>query len=124
VSGEDPQRLTTLVQSQLSRWCFPRLNRDKETGGWERAYGFSSLLGALWLQMFFLMTTRQDDVRRCAWCNGPVSSPVPDETPEERIARPSAGIRKPHKTNSNKKTCSDACRKAASLARQRARQES
>lgn len=51
------------VQNKLTTECFPQLLGSSNLA-FEAAYGFRSLLGAMYLQMYWLMTAK-GDVRRC-----------------------------------------------------------
>jgi hypothetical protein len=51
------------VQNKLTTECYPQLIGTSNLA-FETAYGFRSLLGAMYLQMYWLMTAR-GGVRRC-----------------------------------------------------------
>lgn len=55
------------VNRKIENHCYPILRGDAP-GSYEAGWGFRSLLGAMWLQMMFLM--RED--RRCWWCGKPL----------------------------------------------------
>jgi hypothetical protein len=54
------------VNRKIENHCYPIVQGT--TGSYEQNWGFRSLLGAMWLQMLFLM---QED-RRCWWCDAPL----------------------------------------------------
>jgi hypothetical protein len=60
----------TIVEDAVNRnietYCYPTI--QGAPGSYEEGWGFRSLLGAMWLQMSFLMRTD----RRCWWCNKPL----------------------------------------------------
>jgi hypothetical protein len=55
------------VNRKLEKHCYPIIQGDAP-GSYEPGWVFKSLLGAMWLQMMFLM--RED--RRCWWCAAPL----------------------------------------------------
>jgi hypothetical protein len=55
------------VNSKLENHCYPLIHGDSP-GSYERAWVFKSLLGAMWMQMGFLML----EDRRCWWCGKPL----------------------------------------------------
>lgn len=54
------------VNRKIEHHCYPTIQGSP--GSYEQGWGFRSLLGAMWLQMMFLM--RAD--RRCWWCGKPI----------------------------------------------------
>jgi hypothetical protein len=54
------------VNRKLENHCYPIVKGTP--GSYKSSWGFRSLLGAMWLQMLFLM--RED--RRCWWCDKPL----------------------------------------------------
>jgi hypothetical protein len=54
------------VNRKIERYCYPTIQGNP--GSYEQGWGFRSLLGAMWLQMMFLM--RAD--RRCWSCGKPL----------------------------------------------------
>jgi hypothetical protein len=56
------------VNRKIENHCYPILQGDAP-GSYEPGWVFKSLLGAMWLQMMFLM--RED--RRCRWCGKPLN---------------------------------------------------
>ncbi len=93
------------VQYQVALHCYPVLYPQKG-GGFVQSLGFSSLLGAMWLQMSWLLCS--DDARRCRnWeCNRVVVFEQPEQVSQglERNDR-SAGYR----TRNDKVFCSKRC---------------
>jgi predicted nucleic acid-binding Zn ribbon protein len=71
IYGRDPEltRLWVLsvledaVNRKIENYCFPMIQGTPSS--YERSWGFKSLLGAMWLQMMFLML----EDRHCWWCN-------------------------------------------------------
>jgi hypothetical protein len=59
------------VNRKLEDYCYPIVRGAP--GSYERSWGFKSLLGALWLQMTFLMLAD----RRCWWCDKPLDPGMP-----------------------------------------------
>jgi hypothetical protein len=55
------------VNRKIENHCYPIIRGDAP-GSYEPGWAFKSLLGAMWLQMMFLM--RED--RRCWWCKRPL----------------------------------------------------
>jgi hypothetical protein len=60
------------VNRKIENYCYPIIRGDAP-GSYERGWAFKSLLGAMWLQMMFLM--RED--RRCWWCGRPLNPGMP-----------------------------------------------
>jgi hypothetical protein len=52
------------VTRKVARRCYPILHGG--VGSYQQGWAFDSLLGAMWLQMLWLMTGR---TRRCLWCH-------------------------------------------------------
>jgi hypothetical protein len=88
-----------LVERTVKEHCHPTLrsegspNPSELSGGW----GFKSLLGAMYLQMYFLMASG-GEVTRCKYCTRIVS-----------LNRPFPDARKPPR---HKKFCNNACRQS------------
>jgi hypothetical protein len=51
------------VSRKVARRCYPVLHGG--VGSYQQGWAFNSLLGAMWLQMMWLMTGK---TRRCLWC--------------------------------------------------------
>jgi Putative inner membrane protein (DUF1819) len=80
-------------------------------GAFGFSWGFHSLLGAMYLQLAFLMPNTVG-VRYCRApnCNKILSFDAPQETPEEESERLfTKGKRKPQKRRSDKEFCNKAC---------------
>jgi hypothetical protein len=96
------------VDDVVQKHCFPTLllpgpfNSDtsRVTGGW----GFDNLLGAMYMQMRWLMASGAA-LKRCLFCGRIIS-----------LAPPSPGARKPR---SDKEYCNKSCRQNASNRRKR-----
>jgi hypothetical protein len=56
------------VNRKVENYCYPIMQGDAP-GSYKLGWGFRSLLGAMWLQMMFLM--HKD--RRCRWCDKPLN---------------------------------------------------
>ena len=80
VYSSDPERvrrwaLTVVgdaVNRKIENHCYPLMQGDAP-GSYEPGWEFKSLLGAMWLQMMFLM---QED-RRCWCCGKPLDPGMP-----------------------------------------------
>ena len=59
------------VNRKLEDYCYPIVRGAP--GSYEQGWGFKSLLGALWLQMKFLMLAD----RQCWWCGKPLDPGMP-----------------------------------------------
>ena len=86
------------VQSMASSYCYPALSVEegaRDPSGVTAEWNFKSLLGAMYLQMYWLMAAG-GNVTRCRYCGRIISlaSPAPDA----------------RKTRQDKKFCDDACR--------------
>ncbi len=85
------------VESTVRESCYPTLGAERSrdpadvTGGW----GFRNLRGAMYLQMYWLMSAG-GNAKRCMYCGGVIS-----------LAPLSPGRRKPRQ---DRKYCDDACR--------------
>lgn len=99
-----------LVRRKLREECFPELDQTKE-GTFALSSSFHSLLGAMYLQMAFLMkNTTAARYCRAPKCNNIISLDAPQETPEEISERQfTKGKRKPQKRRSDKEFCDKAC---------------
>lgn len=88
-----------LVETTVRAHCYPTLRPEGASdpsvlgGGW----GFKNLLGAMYLQMYWLIAAG-GDVVRCKYCTDIIS-----------LDRPGIGDRKPPK---HKQFCSNACRQS------------
>lgn len=88
-----------LVERTVREYCHPTLRPEGTSdpsslaGGW----GFKNLLGAMYLQLYWLMSSG-GEVTRCKYCSRIVS-----------LSRPFPGARKPPK---HKKFCDNACRQS------------
>ena len=87
-------RVADTVANRVAGSCYPTAYEQPDHT-WKRGYDFTSLLGAMWLQMLWLLTA--DDVRYCEYpgCNGMV-------TYEQSV-----GGKKPR---SDARFCSEKCR--------------
>jgi hypothetical protein len=71
------QEVRMVTEDMLKEWTFPAPYQRDLDQPFSRSWGFGSLLGALWLQFYFLMTS--DKVR---YCQGPgCSNPIANEDP-------------------------------------------
>jgi hypothetical protein len=100
------------VRRMLRRECYIELDLTKD-GAFGLSFGHHSLLGAMYLQLAFLMrNTTATRYCRAPKCNKIISFDPPQETPEERLerlSRPSfKGRRKPQKPRSDKEFCNKA----------------
>jgi hypothetical protein len=85
------------AQNKIAGRCYPRLYQGPD--GYVQGWGFNSLLGAMWLQMMWVLTG-SNEIRRCLWC-GDVIALEPGEQPTD-LKRNSRGK---YKTRSDKKFC-------------------
>ena len=94
------------IQSRMKQHCFPQSFRRPD-GERMRGYGFRSLLGAMWIQMWWLFTENEEQVRRCPWCNGVISFQrgIPPQNPGLK-----RNVRGKSKTRKDKRFCDDNCR--------------
>jgi hypothetical protein len=80
IYSQDPQltrrwALTVVgdaVNRKIENHCYPIIRGDAP-GSYEPGWAFKSLLGAMWLQMMFLM----HEDRRCWWCGKPLDPGMP-----------------------------------------------
>lgn len=91
------------VQSRLERHCFPQVYRRAD-GDVLLGYGFLSLLGAMWIQMGWLLAKSEKEIRRCLWCNKPILFEQGKPPANPGLKKNARG--KP-KTYKNKKFCSN-----------------
>lgn len=87
-------RVADTVADRVAGNCYPTAYEQPDHT-WKKGYDFANLLGAMWLQMLWLLTA--DDVRYCEYpeCNGVVTYGQP------------AGGKKPR---SDARFCSEKCR--------------
>lgn len=88
--------LTTIWQSvdnMVRDHCHPVPYRRRD-GAFMTGWGFRSLLGAMWLQMLWLLTAPKKDVRRCLWCDKVIDFEQPKQ--------PTAGAQKKHQRSTRK----------------------
>jgi hypothetical protein len=99
--------VTGTVQEKVASGVFPSLYA-KPGGGYVQGSDFLSLLGAMWLQMFWLLTADQDQQRRCRWCNRVIAFKQPELPRSGGLKRNdrSGGYR----TRTDKVYCDDRCR--------------
>jgi hypothetical protein len=105
------EEAATVVQRRLATECHPQLYALPLSGGFAHAPDFKSLLGAMHLQMMFLMTST-GKIRRCKapGCNRTITFDHPEEPPGQRLERLAQGRRKKHKTRIDKVYCGQACK--------------
>ncbi|MGI9050680.1 MAG: hypothetical protein ACR2GU_15110, partial [Rubrobacteraceae bacterium] len=99
------------VGAYVSRECHPVLYRtvtgDGRTMGFAQGFGFDSLLGAMYLQMMWLMTEgSEENVRRCGRPGCPRI--ISFEPPQPDSMRRGASGK--YRTRKDKKYCSSACK--------------
>jgi hypothetical protein len=83
------------VERQIRGHCWPIPVRDQSSH--EQGWAFDSLLGAMWLQMLWLML----GARRCQWCGRLVDIAPETRQLEARISDPDA----PPKPRSDRRFC-------------------
>lgn len=87
-----------IVEEMVKAFCWPTLRveeKPQELGRATAGWGTTSLLGAMYLQMYWLMEAG-GEVTRCRWCGRLISLVSPQ--PSER------------KVRQDKKFCNNACR--------------
>lgn len=110
------------VETMVANRCYPIARPKGE--GIARGWGFTNLLGAMWLQMLWLVSSESG--RRCQRpeCNRVITIERPDsgELEYTESYREGKKWRVPHKyaTRKDKIYCSDSCKTLASRARRRA----
>jgi hypothetical protein len=95
------------IQLNLSNFAYPAINHELPNAVSEpglhkggrtftpqrlgAAWGFRNLLGAMWLQFYWLMTSRAD-IKRCKYCNRiiPLAPPIPQNGEKARKRRSDA----------------------------------
>jgi hypothetical protein len=103
------------VQDRLYRYAAPSVYRDGS--GFGAGHDFRNLLGAMWLQMSWLLIS--DDSRRCKnpECNHVVAFEQPEGPPPEGLGKNDR--RGGYRTRKDKAYCSDACRQRANYLKRR-----
>jgi hypothetical protein len=99
------------VRGKVREECYTDFDMTND-GAFGFSWGFHSLLGAMYLQIAFLMrNTAAARYCRAPGCNRIISFDAPQETPEERLERLSANKvkRKPQKRRSDTEFCDKAC---------------
>jgi hypothetical protein len=101
------KRVAKVVEFMLEEYCYPTFHLQ-EDGQVALAWGFKNLLGAMWIQMMWLLTST-GKTRRCA---RPECTRI--ITFESRHAPIDPGLKKnprgKYKTRSDKKFCTALCR--------------
>jgi hypothetical protein len=82
------------IQRHVDGTCYPTL--QEQASLYQQGWGFKSLLGAMWLQMLWLVA---DEVRRCDWCRRVIA--LENELETASSGRPSGR----RKTRSNRRFC-------------------
>jgi hypothetical protein len=103
-----------IVHTHIKQNCYPVLSRQLrratnntyETGGFFQGWGYRSLLGAMYLQMMWLMTVGTN-VKRC---EGPNCIKIITFDPPESPVSSEKGARGKYRTRSDKKFCSENCK--------------
>lgn len=96
------------MQLKLARDVYPWVYGTKvPVQGW----AFTSLLGAMWLQMMWLYMVGRDanGARRCKYegCTKVITFDKPEQSEETAYSGPKTGRRKKYKTRLDKQFCSD-----------------
>ena len=110
------------MQLKLMGNTFPRVYGTKNPiQGW----AFSSLLGAMWLQMMWLYMVGRDTsgARRCKYrdCSRIITFLKPEELNESAGADSRPGGRRKYKTRKDKEFCSDNCKSKHNYHKKRGR---
>jgi hypothetical protein len=106
-------RAQIIVHAHITQQCFPVLSRQSqrtatnthETTGFLQGWGFRSLLGCMYLQMMWLMTTASN-VKQC---EGPSCLNIITFDPPEEPTGLEKGARGKYRTRSDKRFCSKNC---------------
>lgn len=95
------------VRRTVADDCYPELYQERDT--FRSGYGFKSLLGAMYLQMMWLMIST-GEIRRCQGpgCNRIITFEQPDQPIEDSGLRKNPRGR--YRTRKDKRFCSDNCR--------------
>ncbi len=96
------------VEHMVNNYCSPALSVEegaRDPSGVTAQWNFKSLLGAMYLEMYWLMAAGTD-LARCEYCGFPLS-----------LARPNPEGRK---RRSDKRFCDDACRQAQHRSKKKA----
>lgn len=110
--------VTRIVGNHVEEWCYPQLYRrvNTEVGrtvGFEQGWGFRSLLGAMYLQMMWLIT-EGGHPPRCKWekCNRIVriGKYAPGDKQMAEESKHKGGRPRRYRTRSDKDYCSDNCK--------------
>jgi hypothetical protein len=111
---EDPLFLKEIALDWVARTvrravaddCYPELYQEGDT--FRNGYGFKSLLGAMYLQMMWLMSAT-GEVRRCQGpgCNKVIVFEQPEPPKDPGLKKNARGR---YRTRKDKKFCSDNCR--------------
>jgi hypothetical protein len=94
-----------MIQTRISEHCYPKLSRYSD-GHFALSYGFKNLLGAVWLQMAWLLSA-EDGVTRCKLPG--CSKVITFEPGEQPPSDAPKGKRGKYKTYANKEFCSHNC---------------
>lgn len=100
-------RVEAKTQEMVSNHCHPALYRRRD-GALVDGYGFRSLLGAMWLQMRWLLRAPPENVRHCLWCNRVIAFEQPEQSEGDPGLKKNA--RGGYRTRKDKKFCDDHCR--------------
>jgi hypothetical protein len=94
------------VRDVVANECHPELYQGGHR--YYQGWGFRSLLGAMYLQMMWLMTAT-GEVRKCKGpgCNKVITFEYPEPSLEGLGQK---GYRKPYKTRADKEFCSSNCK--------------
>jgi hypothetical protein len=86
--------------------CYPELYQEGDT--FRSGYGFKSLLGAIYLQMMWLMSAT-GEIRRCQGpgCNRVITYEQPEQSVDPGLKK---NVRGKYRTRKDKRFCSDNCR--------------
>jgi hypothetical protein len=85
------------VQNKIAGRCYPRLYESPDS--YAQGWGFNSLLGAMWLQMMWVIT-EPTKPRRCLWCRDIIALESPEHPTSSK-----KNSRGKYKTRVDKKFC-------------------
>jgi hypothetical protein len=99
-------RVASIVRTMVSDDCYPELYQEGDT--FRQGVGFKTLLGAMYLQMMWLMTTT-GEVRRCQGpgCNAIITFEKPEQQVDPGLKKNARGK---YRTRKDKRFCKPLCR--------------
>ena len=92
------------------RECYPTVHYFPKEKRYIQGSGFYSLISAMYLQMMWLLTASEEDIRRCRLprCNKIISYEQPKQVVDPGLKKNDRS--KGYRTRSDKEFCNDICR--------------